>query len=153
MRQAGLTVVFLVVLAVTGSVFGTGARVVYEKINGLPGGMQHEVEVSVTEYGEVRIKDVSLKYVEKNMFGDTNLLAVEGRVRNMMNTVLARAVVTVDFLDKNEKLMAREAGSVLPRIISVKGPAEGHFTVTTKYDPEISFCRMDVTWSGKRVLR
>ena len=143
----------VVCLACTAAASKPITKVIYGRVKGLPGGMQHEIELNIVQYRDVQIKDISLKYVQENMFGEENLLAVEGRVRNKMNAVLAKAVVTVDFLDTQGNPMVSSAGSVLPRIINTKGPAEGHFTVTTKYDPEITGCWVDVTWSGKRPSR
>ena len=76
---------------------------------------------------------------------------VRGTVESSMRTFLSGAVVSAELFDEDGVLLDSAQDAVLPRVIGLKGPRQGHFAVRLQYDPSAVFCRLDVNWSGKEL--
>ena len=108
------------------------------------------MQIEMQLYDEARIMYAYLEHQrKKKKTGEVDYLYVKGAVKNLRNRILSGAVVIVDFMDNAGNVVAREQGSVIPRIIRLNGAKKGHFTVKTKYDPFITQCKIRLDWSGK----
>ncbi len=125
-------------------------RVIEETVRSRIDSFRRNIKIEISKHDQARIKNVYLEHQhKKKKTGEKDYLYVNGSIKNTSIPIISGIAVVAEFLDSTGNIIATEHDDIIPRIVGRHGARKGYFTIKTDYNPDITQCRLKLSWYGQ----